>query len=131
MIVRALLVLLGVFHIVNGLFMLIAPAEWYASVPGVTATGPFNPHFILDIGMAFVASGAGLILGARRGTNAAILACAGAAWPALHALIHVDGWLMHDFPTDTKIAVSEVVGVVGLAALGVVLAWLRSRGERG
>jgi hypothetical protein len=129
MIVHALLVLLGVIHIVNGLFMLIAPAEWYASVPGVTATGPFNPHFILDIGMAFVASGAGLMLGARRNANAAIIACAGATWPALHALIHIDGWLMHGFPTDTQTAVSETVGVVGLSALGVVLAWLRLRGE--
>lgn len=130
MIVRALLVLLGVLHIVNGLFMLIAPAAWYASVPGVTASGPINPHFILDIGMAFVASGAGLIFGARRGANAAILACAGATWPALHALIHIDGWLMHGFPADTKIALSDAIGVVGLSALGVVLAWLRLRGER-
>jgi len=129
MIVRILLLLLGASHIVNGLFMLIAPADWYASVPGVTATGPFNPHFVLDIGMAFVASGAGLMLGARRGTSAAILACAGAAWPALHALIHIDGWLMHGFPADTRIATSEAIGVVGLSALGVVLAWLRVRGE--
>jgi hypothetical protein len=129
MIVRILLLLLGISHIVNGLFMLIAPAEWYATVPGVTATGPFNPHFILDIGMAFVASGAGLMLGARRGANAPILACAGATWPALHSLIHIDGWLMHGFPADTRIATSEVVGVVGFSALGVVLAWLRLRGE--
>jgi len=129
MIVRILLLLLGILHIVNGLFMLIAPAEWYASVPGVTATGPFNPHFILDIGMAFVASGAGLLLGARRNANAAIFACVGATWPALHALIHIDGWLMHGFPADTQIAASEAVGVVGFAVLGVVLAWLRVKGE--
>jgi len=129
MIVRLLLLLLGILHIVNGLFMLIAPAEWYASVPGVTATGPFNPHFILDIGMAFVASGAGLLLGARRNAYAAIFACAGATWPALHALIHIDGWLMHGFPADTQIAASEAVGVVGFAVLGVVLAWLRVKGE--
>jgi hypothetical protein len=129
MIVRALLLLLGLLHIANGLFMLIAPADWYMSVPGVTATGPFNPHFILDIGMAFVASGAGLLLGARRNAHAAILACAGATWPALHALIHIDGWLMHGFPADPQIAVSDVVGVVGLAVLGVALAWLRLRGE--
>jgi len=129
MIVRMLLLLLGIFHIVNGLFMLIAPAEWYATVPGVTLTGPFNPHFILDIGMAFVASGAGLLLGARRNAYAAIFACAGATWPALHALIHIDGWLMHGFPADTQIAASEAMGVVGFAVLGVVLAWLRVKGE--
>lgn len=130
MIVRALLLLLGLLHIANGLFMLIVPADWYASVPGVTTTGPFNPHFVLDIGMAFVASGAGLMLGARRGRSAAMLAVAGATWPGLHSLIHIDGWLMHGFPSDARIAVSEVVGVVGLAALGVALAWLRLRGER-
>jgi hypothetical protein len=123
--VRALLLLLGLFHLANGLFMLSAPARWYASVPGVTATGPFNPHFVLDIGMAFVASGIGLMLGARRSAHAATLALAGAAWPALHALIHVDGWLMHGFPSEPRVAVAEAVGVVGLAALGVVLAWMR------
>jgi|GEM_PF-264849 len=129
MIVRMLLLLLGIFHIVNGLFMLIAPAEWYATVPGVTLTGPFNPHFILDIGMAFVASGAGLILGARRSASASIFAVAGATWPALHALIHIDGWLMHGFPADTQIALSEAIGVVGLALLGAVLAWMRMKEE--
>src|SRR3569832_1095055 len=129
MIVRMLLLLLGIIHIVNGLFMLIAPAEWYATVPGVTLTGPFNPHFILDIGMAFVASGAGLMLGARRNANAAILACAGATWPALHALIQIDGWLMHGFPADTQIALSGAIGVVGLALLGAVLAWMRTKEE--
>jgi hypothetical protein len=130
MMVRALLLLLGLLHVANGLFMLVAPAGWYASVPGVTASGPFNPHFVLDIGMAFVASGAGLMLGARKGASAAIFALAGAAWPALHGLIHVDGWLMHGFPHDPRVAASEAVGVVGLAALGVALAWLRLRGER-
>lgn len=125
MIVRVLLVVLGLFHIANGLFMLAAPSDWYAAVPGVTLTGPFNAHFILDIGMAFIASGAGLILGARAGS--ALLACAGAAWPALHALIHVHGWIMHGIAPGTEL--SEIVGVAGLAALGVVLAWLRLKGE--
>jgi len=125
MIVRTLLVVLGLFHIANGLFMLLAPSAWYAAVPGVTLTGPFNGHFILDIGMAFIASGAGLILGARRG--GAMLACAGAAWPALHALIHVQGWTMHGIAPGTEL--SEIVGVAGLAALGVVLAWLRLKAE--
>jgi hypothetical protein len=130
MILRVLLVVLGLLHIANGLHMLIAPADWYATIPGVTMTGPFNPHFILDIGMAFVASGAGLVLGARNAPGAAMLAAAGATWPALHALIHISGWLMHGFPSDSRIAVSEAVGVVGLAALGVALAWLRLRGAR-
>ncbi|MBV9992402.1 MAG: hypothetical protein JOZ72_14065 [Alphaproteobacteria bacterium] len=127
MVVRVLLLVLGLFHIANGLYMLTAPAEWYAAVPGVTLTGPFNHHFVQDIGMAFLASGAGLAWGMRRGRSAAIFACAGAVWPALHALIHVDGWLVHGIAPGT--AAAELVGVGALALLGVVLAWARLRGE--
>ncbi len=129
MVVRALLVLLGLFHIINGAFMLVAPGVWYTMVPGVIDTGPLNQHFIYDIGMAFVASGAMLVLGARAGRAAATLACAGATWPALHALIHIEGWATMGFPSDTQVAIAEVVGVVALAILGVVLAWLRAKGE--
>lgn len=127
MAVRVLLLVLGLFHIANGLFMLAAPADWYAAVPGVTLSGPFNRHFILDIGMAFLASGAGLAWGMRAGRSAAVIACAGAVWPALHALIHVEGWAMHGIAPGT--ATSELIGVGGLALLGVVLAWLRLKGE--
>ena len=127
MAVRVLLLVLGFFHIANGVYMLAAPAAWYAAVPGVTLTGPFNQHFILDIGMAFVASGFGLAWGMRAGRSAAVIACAGAVWPALHALIHVETWLMHGIAPGTM--VSELVGVAGFALLGVVLAWLRMRGE--
>lgn len=129
MVVRAALVLLGLFHVLTGLWMLAAPANWFVSIPGVTATGPFNMHFVLDVGMAFVASGTFLILGARKTPEAPILAIAGATWPALHALIHIEGWAMHGISTDPRAAMSEVVGVVGLALLGVALAILRRRGE--
>ncbi len=129
MIVRLLLALLGLLHIVNGVFMLVAPGVWYSVVPGVAATGSFNSHFVYDIGMAFLASGAGLAYGARAGRTAAIIACAGAVWPVLHALIHVDGWAMNGLPSDPQAAISEAVGVVGLAVLGALLAWLRVRGE--
>ena len=127
MIIRLLLALIGVANVANGLFMLFAPGQWFASVPGVPV--PFNPHFVEDIGMAYIASGAGLAFGARAGRTSAVVACAGATWPVLHALIHIDGWLMHRFPADSQIAVSEVIGVVGLATLGAVLAWLRLKGE--
>lgn len=127
MIIRLLLALVGLANIANGLFMLFAPGQWFASVPGVPI--PFNPHFVMDVGMAYIASGVGLALGARAGRASAVLACAGAAWPVLHALIHIDGWLMHGFPADTQIAISETVGVVGLATLGGILAWLRLKGE--
>jgi hypothetical protein len=129
MIVRMLLVILGLLHLLNGALMLAAPGLWYTLAPGVTDTGPMNQHFVYDVGMAFVASGAMLSLGARRGQSAAVLAGAGAAWPALHALIHIHGWITMGLPGRTDVLLSEALGVVGLAALGVVLAWLRMKGE--
>ena len=130
MITRILLFIIGLANLINGAFMLVAPGVWYAVVPGVAETGPLNPHFVYDIGMAFIASGAFMMAGARTGRTGAVLAFAGATWPVLHALIHVRGWLMNGFPSDTHAAMSEVVGVVVLSVLGAVLAWLRLKGER-
>lgn len=127
MIVRLALILLGVLHIVNGGWMLLAPDAWYAAVPGVSMTGPINHHFTADIGLAFIASGAGLALGARRGAAAAIFAIAGATWPALHALLHISGWIEHGFPMRADIAVSEGVGVVLVGVLGAIAAWARAK----
>jgi hypothetical protein len=109
--------------------MLTAPEGWYAAIPGVAMTGPFNHHFILDVGMAFVASGGFLVLGVRGNASAAVFAVAGATWPILHALIHITGWITGGFPSEPQMIVSEVVGVVGLAVLGGVLAWLRTKGQ--
>src|SRR5262249_62208951 len=57
-------VVMGVAAVANGLFMLVSPEHWYFSVPGVTTTGPFNQHFIRDIGLIFLFVGAAFLLGA-------------------------------------------------------------------
>jgi hypothetical protein len=128
-VIRALLVLLGLYHLLNGIVMLFAPGQWFAAVPGVSMTGPFNHHFVQDVGLAFIASGAGLGLSALSRPHAGLLAAAGASWPILHALLHIWGWLTGTM-ADTHIITTEATGVVLPAALGGVLAWLRMRGER-
>jgi hypothetical protein len=57
-------VLLGVAIEANGVFMLLSPADWYMAVPGVTSTGPFNQHFVRDIGLIFLLLGGGFLAGA-------------------------------------------------------------------
>jgi hypothetical protein len=85
---RSLAAILAIPTLFNGLVMLVAGPFWYANVPGVTDTGPFNPHFVQDIGLAFLA--AGLALAARawrpRYWPAAV---AGATFLAAHALLHL------------------------------------------
>lgn len=87
---RALSILLAVTMGLNGLVMLGAGPWWYGAVPGVPATGPFNPHFVKDIGAAYVVVGAGFAWLALRASPAARgAAAAGAAFLALHAGIHL------------------------------------------
>lgn len=60
---RWMAAMLAVFNLANGLAMIFASSAWWASVPGVPDTGPFNLHFVQDVGAAFLA--AGLALAAR------------------------------------------------------------------
>ena len=59
-------IVLGLVAEANGLFMLYSPNDWYFAVPGVTTTGPFNQHFIRDIGLIFLFVGTAFLLGAAR-----------------------------------------------------------------
>lgn len=85
---KALAWVLGIGLIVNGITMLAEPSAWYAAMPGVTETGPFNPHFVRDIGIGYLVSGAGLLwfVLSPRAWPAAL---ASAAFLGLHALLHL------------------------------------------
>jgi hypothetical protein len=85
---RSIAAIMGVFNGVNGLVMLFASSVWWDSVPGVADTGPFNPHFVQDVGAAFLV--AGLALGARAWRPAYWpAAVAGSAFLVVHALIYL------------------------------------------
>lgn len=101
---------LGFGFAANGLYMLVNPANWYFLVPGVTTTGPFNQHFLRDIGLIYVITGAALLIGALRPRDRAVLWSVAALWHAGHAVFH--GWevavgicgpsaLARDFPAVT------------------------------
>jgi hypothetical protein len=80
--------ILAVANIANGLMMLAAGPFWYQSVPGASETGPFNPHFVQDIGAAFLVSGLALAVRAWRPVYWPA-AVAGAGFLAAHGLIHL------------------------------------------
>ena len=87
---RLLALLVGLAMAANGIAMLLAGPAWYAAVPGVTETGPFNPHFVKDIGAAYLTAGAGLAVFAWRASALARgAATAGAVFLGLHGLIHL------------------------------------------
>jgi hypothetical protein len=80
--------IVGLGLLANGLTMLAIPDAWYGLVPGVAQTGPFNPHFVRDIGAAYLTAGATLLWFAVD-QDARPAAQAGATFLALHALIHL------------------------------------------
>src|SRR5262245_65218837 len=80
--------LLGLSLVGNGLIMLAVPTLWYTNVPGVADTGPFNAHFVRDIGAAYLVCGAALVWFAMR-PAARPAAQIGAAFLAVHALTHL------------------------------------------
>jgi len=81
-------VLLGIGALANGTFMLVSPANWYFAVPGVTTTGPFNQHFLRDIGLIFLFVGSAFLVGTRHPVWRAALWSAASLWLCGHALFH-------------------------------------------
>lgn len=121
--ILGLAVLLGVLAVGNGIFMLVAPQPWYVAVPGVTTTGPFNQHFLRDIGLIFLLIGLAFLAGAARPDARPWLWGAGALWLVGHALFHL--WeiaagicgpavLIRDFPAVSLPAILAL-GLAGWA----------------
>jgi hypothetical protein len=87
--VRTLSGLLALILGANGLAMLFAGLWWYGAVPGVTATGPYNPHFVRDIGATYVAVAAALGLYAAQPRTFGPALIPAALFLTLHSAIHV------------------------------------------
>jgi hypothetical protein len=79
----------GIFLSVNGLFMLVAPLEWYDLVPGVSDTGFFNQHFIRDIGIIQLFLGVAFGIGMVRPERRVGLWAAATLWLVAHAVFHL------------------------------------------
>ncbi|MDA3859336.1 MAG: hypothetical protein PF480_14160 [Roseovarius sp.] len=129
MIKLAIFSLAGWFGLVS-VWLLISPAGYYATVPGVAASGPLNPHFARDVGLAFLVSAAALFIGAQRGNRS--LAVLGAGFPTLHGVLHLVEWLAHNGQAYHNLFL-ELSGTVlpGLLAFAAALALSAGKVEVG
>jgi len=119
---RLISALLAALFAANALAMLAAPAIWYGVVPGVPATGPFNAHFVRDIGAAYLVASLGLAwfsLSPLRAWPA--LVCA-AVFLCAHAAIHLHDALLS--PVCGQDLVRDLPGVFAPALIAAVLAVL-------
>ena len=103
-----LLALMAVTSAANAGWMLADPAHWYSDLPAaVPDTGPYNEHFVRDIGVAFATMALAFGWAAFVPRWRPPLLAVGAFFVAGHALLHVfdtlrgaldgDHWLL-DLP---------------------------------
>lgn len=113
----------GVAFTANGVAMLFAPLAWYDAVPGVTATGPFNAHFVRDIGAIYLTAALAAGWFAWRPAQGWPALAAAAAWLTLHALVHIYDAACGASPlADMR---RDLVGVYLFAAIPLALVLLR------
>jgi hypothetical protein len=116
MVRRIAAALLGTLNAFNGLLMLTDGQRWFGITPGAASTGPFNAHFVADVGVAFIAAGLGLLALSWRNRYWPA-AFAGATFLVFHALIHLVGYLRH--PHDLMSTVW--IAALSFLALGVAI----------
>lgn len=121
---KLLLYVLAAYYGLTGLYILIAPETFYRQTPGLVEMGPYNAHFVIDVGLVFITVGVGIIYGIVRRNNSVIVFAA--MWPLLHALFHMKIWGHRGFLFDT-IWFSDLAGVI---VPGVILAFLALTGSR-
>lgn len=120
MVVIGLSALLGMFLIANGVYMLVAPEPWYWAVPGVPDRGPFNQHFIRDIGIVYLLMGIAFAVGIAREQLRTMLWMAASSWLLGHAIFHV--WEVVVGICSPEALIQDFVGVTLTALLALALA---------
>ena len=122
-----ILVVMGVGLLANALWMLAGPMHWYEELPAaVPDTGPFNPHFVRDIGCAFLTSGVGLLWAAGSPAVRFPLTALVTVFLVAHALLHVYDTLVGNLPSD-----HWYLDFAGVYAPAILLVWLIRRLPRG
>ena len=85
-----LLLVFGGISLANAAWMLADPLLWYHELPAeVPDFGPFNPHFVRDIGCAFATVGVTLVWAALSPHRRFALTAVGAFFYLAHAALHV------------------------------------------
>lgn len=112
---------LGVGGLANGLFMLAAPETWYYVVPGVTSTGPFNQHFLRDIGLIYLFLGMAFLTGAALPQVRVVLWGAATLWLCGHAFFHF--WEVAVGICGPSALARDFLDVTLPGLIGAVLTW--------
>lgn len=118
---KKLIYFIAAYYFFTGLYILVAPMHFYNNVPGLPSMGPYNMHFIRDVALVFIACSVAIAWGCKHQQRST--AIAGAAWPAMHAVFHLQIWVGRDFALDI-ISASDFLAVI---IPGFVVLWACSK----
>jgi hypothetical protein len=118
--------LFSLLSLSNGAWMLLFPQSWYTDLPAdVPHTGPFNAHFVRDLGVAFVVSGLAFAWSARNIDRSYPVHIGLTIFFTGHALIHLLDIATGHLPTTHWLI--DLPGVFLPALLMLVLTHPRVR----
>lgn len=121
MLFRLLSGALGLFQTIDGLVMISSPERWFMEAPGASATGPFNQHFVIDVGLGFLATGLAFLATAWR-PSFQLAAFGASGFVVFHALFHLAHLTMgHSSHAWVDVAIAVP------AFLGLALVWPRGK----
>lgn len=132
---RACLVILILTSLLVGVWAYFAPVNWYNTFPGMglrwlPVMGPYNEHFVKDVGAMYLAMAALSVMAFVHVTNQALMrstAVALSIFNILHLIYHV-GMLHMYGPLD---AVLNMVALVLVTVCSLALAIPVKRGATG
>lgn len=115
----------AVVNFANGVWMLADPAGWFTGIPAaVPDTGPFNPHFVRDVGVAYCVTGIGLAWCAQNLDRALPVLVGIVLFNAGHSVTHVADIIEGRLPASHWLI--DIPGVfaptAALIAAGAILA---------
>ena len=112
-----------VYYLLTGLYIAVLPQDFYLNAPGVQATGPYNMHFIRDVGFAFLTSSAAIGYGIYSGIKPVMMF--GALWLLIHGLFHLTLWMVHGMQLDSAAMIDLALVSIPAAAIFTLCARYR------
>lgn len=110
-----------------GAQMLIMPMGWYEGTPGVSETGPFNSHFVRDVGIAYLTAAAALALGLLKPAFRTPLFLIAFLFFGGHALMHAVE-MLHGHAHEGTIG--EIIAII-IPAIVLLIMLIRTKKRTG
>ena len=105
--IRLLILAFVAFYLLTGLYLAVLPHDFYLNAPGAQETGPYNMHFMRDVGFAFITSSVAIGYGIYSGVKPVMVF--GALWLLIHGIFHLTLWMVHGMQLDHAAMVDMVL----------------------